>query len=190
MTYKVLPRDLYVSAPIQLRPIAAADAEAIRRWRNAQIGVLRQKAPISQAEQTAYFARVVLPDLSADHPKTILFAIEEDGQMIGYGGLVHIAWDDRRAEVSFLLDTARAGTPAETSTYLPAFHAAMKRVAFDDLGFGKLTLETFAFRTDFLGVYDSLGYREAGRWTAHVLHQGRYWDSYLHECLAPGHPAP
>ncbi len=28
--------------------------------------------------------------------------------MIGYGGLVHISWEDKRAEMSFLDQTSRA----------------------------------------------------------------------------------
>ncbi len=190
MSYAVLPRLRYDAPPISVRPRARTDAEPIRHWRNGQLAVLRQKAPITEAQQAAYFDTVVVPDFAADRPRNILFAIEEAGRMIGYGGLVHIAWDDRRAEVSFLLETGLAGTPAETQTYLPAFHTAMKTLAFQDLGFVKLTLETFAFRHDFLAVYDSIGYRQAGRWTAHVYHQGRFWDSFLHECLNPEQTTP
>lgn len=185
MSYVVLPRARYDAPPISVRPIAREDRERIRVWRNEQIAVLRQKAPISQAEQEAYFDRVVVPDFSAERPKNILFAIEDADAMIGYGGLVHIAWEDRRAEVSFLLNGNLAGTPAETGSYLPAFHDAMKQVAFGDLGFVKLTLETFEFRQDFLAAYDGMGYRQAGRWTAHVFHAGRFWDACLHECLCP-----
>ena len=185
MSYAVLPRDRWEAPPIALRPVARGDREAIRVWRNDQIAVLRQKAPISAAEQTAYFDRVVLPDFTAERPRNLLFAIEEAGRMIGYGGLVHIAWEDRRAEVSFLLDTALADTPAETDIYLPAFHAAIKQIAFEDLKFVKLTLETYDFRRAFLRAYPSLGYRAAGRWTAHVHHDGRFWDAHLHECLCP-----
>ena len=185
MSYNVLPRDLYVSDPVVVRPVALRDAEPIRAWRNAQIAVLRQKTPLSAADQAAYFDRVVVPDFTAERPRNILFAIEEDGRLIGYGGLVHVAWDDRRAEVSFLLNPDLAGTPAETAIYLPAFHAAMKQVAFGDLNFVKLTLETFDFRQDFLAVYAAMGYRKAGCWTAHVFHDGRFWDSHLHECLCP-----
>lgn len=185
MSYNVLPREIYMQDPITVRPVARADAELIRQWRNAQIAVLRQKAPISEEQQTVYFDRVVIPDFTAPQPRNILFAIHERDEMIGYGGLVHIAWEDRRAEVSFLLKPELAGSPAETAIYLPAFHAAMKQVAFEDLKFVKLTLETYDFRQDFLSVYDSMGYRPAGRWTAHVFHDGRFWDSHLHECLCP-----
>jgi RimJ/RimL family protein N-acetyltransferase len=185
MGYKVLPRETYEAGPIVLRPVAWEDREAIRNWRNAQIAVLRQKAPISPADQDAYFERDVLPDFHADAPRNILFSIFEGGLHIGYGGLVHIAWTDLRAEVSFLLTPELAGTPAETQTYLPAFHAAMKAVAFDDLGFVKLTLETYAYRAAFLAAYEGMGYRPAGRWTAHVFHEGRFHDAWLHECLCP-----
>lgn len=188
MTYAVLPRAEYLAPPIRIRPVRREDREAIRVWRNGQIKVLRQTAPITEEQQTAYFDRVVLPDLAADRPRQILFSIFEgegfdEAARIGYGGLVHISWEDRRAEVSFLLATHLAGTPDETGRYLPAFHAAMRQVAFEDLRFVKLTLETWAFRTDFLKVYAACGFREAGRWTSHIWHDGAFHDSLLHECL-------
>lgn len=186
MPYAVLSRDSYQVPPILVRPIARDDREPIRRWRNDQITVLRQKTPISPDEQDNYFDRVVLPDFTADRPENILFAIDEAGELIGYGGLVHIAWTDRRAEVSFLLKTGLAGSEAETSIYLPAFHAAMRQVAFDDLKLVKLTFETFETRRSFLPAYEAMGYRRAGCWQSHVFHDGRFWDAHLHECLCPG----
>ena len=37
--------------------------------------------------------------------KSVLFNYLHNGKCIGYGGLVHINWIDKNAEVSFIMDT-------------------------------------------------------------------------------------
>jgi hypothetical protein len=40
-----------------------------------------------------------------DRPSQLLFSYIYNNKCIGYGGLVHINWEDKNAEVSFLMDT-------------------------------------------------------------------------------------
>ena len=48
--------------------------------------------------------RHIWPDMPSLQPKNLLLAYMEDDNLIGYGGLVHIAWEHLRAEVSFYND--------------------------------------------------------------------------------------
>jgi hypothetical protein len=38
-------------------------------------------------------------------PNQILFSFLEENKCIGYGGLVHINWNDINGEISFIIDT-------------------------------------------------------------------------------------
>ena len=50
------------------------------------------------------FKNKVLIETKKKFPEMILFGLFEKKKIIGYGGLVHISWKDKRAELSLLLD--------------------------------------------------------------------------------------
>jgi hypothetical protein len=91
----------------ELTSIRMEDAETIMKWRNEQMSALRQSAPLTPSEQKNYFDNVVKPSLSQKQPDLILLRFTFENSLIGYGGLVHIDWENQRAEVSFLLETER-----------------------------------------------------------------------------------
>ncbi|WP_416738934.1 GNAT family N-acetyltransferase [Pseudomonas sp. NFX71] len=99
--YRVMPTPTLSDGVLEVRAVQPADIEAIRQWRNAQMDVLRQTAPISPDQQAHYFAEHVWPQTESLEPTQVLVALERAGVLIGYGGLVHISWVNRRAEVSF-----------------------------------------------------------------------------------------
>lgn len=182
-TYRCLPYHFLEDRSFSLRAVQPADIEPIRRWRNAQIDVLRQRAPISEREQEEYFAREIWPTLNIEQPLNILLAYSHEGRLIGYGGLVHIAWDDRRAEVSFLLDPELArdtdGASARFATYLEL----IKQLAFQGLGFHRLVTETFDIRPAVVTTLEAAGFRLEGRLRDHVVIKGKRVDSLIHGCL-------
>src|SRR3546814_958505 len=87
----------------------------------------------------------------------------EDGVRIGYGGLVHIAWDYCRAEISFLLDPAIVRREAEVAQIFGSWLELMKLLAFDDLNLARLTTETYAMREMFIRVLEAHGFVREGR---------------------------
>src|SRR6056297_2367074 len=97
--YRAMPRARISLGGLALRAVEPGDIEAIRQWRNAQMDVLRQTAPISPEGQARYFAAHVWPEKPKPVPNQILLAIERNGDLVGYGGLVHISWSNRRAEL-------------------------------------------------------------------------------------------
>lgn len=158
--------------------------EAIRQWRNAQMDVLRQREPISPEQQRRYFDTEVWPTLRMPHPPQLLLSFSHAGRPIGYGGLVHIAWPHRRAEVSFLLDPARTADPAAYAADFGAFLTLLKQLAFGPLGLQRLWTETYATRGHHIGVLEANGFAFEGRLRRHVILDGQPVDSLLHGCLA------
>lgn len=178
--YQCLPWTERPAGAYLLRAVQPEDIESIRLWRNAQMDVLRQSAPIEPDAQRRYFAENVWPQLELTEPMQILLAIERDGLFVGYGGLVHVAWNDQRAEVSFLLDPDCADGYAEV---FGAFLDALKSVAFDDLGLHRLFTETYAHRTAHIAILEQAGFEREGVLRDHVRISGNPVDSILHGCL-------
>ncbi|MGI4875711.1 MAG: GNAT family N-acetyltransferase [Janthinobacterium lividum] len=183
--YQALPAGSFAWQDYQLLPIRADDREAIRAWRNAQLDVLRQAAPLTAEEQTAYFERVVQPLFAQAQPGQLLFSLLHREVLVAYGGLVHIAWADARAEVSFLADPVRAADPA---TYRADFLAHLRllgQAAFAGLQFNRLFTETYDIRPAHVAILEEAGFRLEGRMRQHVrLAAGTFADSLLHGQLA------
>ena len=166
-----------------IRTVQLGDIEYIRLWRNAQMGVLRQKKEISPLEQLNYYEQHVWPTMDDKQPLNLLLAYLLDDQLIGYGGLVHIDWENQRAEVSFLLNPARTHDPDSYSDDFFAFLKIIKTLAFDDLNMQRLFTETFSTRRHHIRVLEAADFRLEGVLRRHVILDGRPADSFIHGCL-------
>jgi RimJ/RimL family protein N-acetyltransferase len=184
-TYRPLPLAEYCHEAYQLIPIRYEDREPIRAWRNAQLEVLRQAAPLTAEHQEAYFQRIVMPLFEQDHPGQLLFSLLHNGELIAYGGLVHLSWPDLRAEVSFLVEPTRA---ANAATYRQDFLAHLRllgQVAFEGLKFNRLFTETYDIRPAHVAILEEAGFRLEGRLRQHIqLASGTFTDSLMHGQLA------
>ncbi|WP_201981854.1 GNAT family N-acetyltransferase [Hymenobacter rubidus] len=184
-TYRPLSQAEYRWNNYQLIPIRYEDREPIRAWRNAQLQVLRQAEPLTAEQQDAYFQRVVLPLFEQEKPGQLLFSLLHNGELIAYGGLVHLSWPDLRAEVSFLVDPARA---ADAATYRQDFRAYLRllgQVAFEGLKFNRLFTETYDIRPAHVAILEAAGFRLEGRLRQHIqLAPGTFADSLMHGQLA------
>ncbi len=166
------------------------DVQAIRRWRNAQIRFLRQKHPLSEEDQAAWWRDVVVPTHGSRRPVFLLVSILREGRCIGYGGLVNIDWDHRRAEVSFLLDDSLGAEPAGHAAAFSRFLEFVKELAFRDLGLHRLYTETYAFREEHIGVLEAAGFLREGRLVHHTWRGGEPVDSLLHGLCAGDRDRP
>ncbi|MCP1500408.1 RimJ/RimL family protein N-acetyltransferase [Pseudomonas migulae] len=182
--YQVMPNPRLSDGVLDLRAVQPADIEAIRQWRNAQMDVLRQTAPISPEQQERYFVEQVWPQTESLEPSQVLVTLERAGVLIGYGGLVHISWPNRRAEVSFLLTPELEKNSDELIALFSRFLDLMKQLAFGDLGLRRLCTETFEHRTRHIATLEASGFRCEGRLREHVLVDGRPMDSFAHGLLA------
>jgi RimJ/RimL family protein N-acetyltransferase len=184
-TYRPLRQSEFRHDAYRLVPIRYEDREPIRAWRNAQLDVLRQAAPLTAYQQEAYFQRVVLPLFEQEKPGQLLFSLLHNEELIAYGGLVHISWADLRAEVSFLVEPTRAAEPA---TYRQDFRAHLRllgQVAFEDLKFNRLFTETYDIRPAHVAILEEAGFWLEGRLRQHIqLQPGTFTDSLMHGQLA------
>ena len=103
--YKVLNNQIFTNKPFSIVPIRYEDRMSILKWSNEQIYHLRQNKPLTEEDQDIYFNKVVNKIFDQEHPSQILFSYMENDVCIGYGGLVHINWIDKNAEVSFIMNT-------------------------------------------------------------------------------------
>lgn len=108
--YKVLNNNTFLKDEYSIIPIRYEDRFKIMEWRNEQIDILRQDSLLTEEMQDAYFEKVVLNLFRAEYPSQILFSYLKNDQIIGYGGLVHIDWKNKNAEISFLLDPSLNST--------------------------------------------------------------------------------
>lgn len=179
--YTHFPNIERTSGEFSLRPLRWEDREPIRRWRNEQINVLRQTTPLSIDDQDTYYRNVLAPQFEEREPQQILWSLEENGRLIGYGGLVHIAWSDARAEVSFLTETERVPKllPDDWGAYLQL----LIPIARDSLQLHKLTTETFATRSEMFPILEANGFVREGVLRDHHREAQGWTDSLVHALL-------
>jgi RimJ/RimL family protein N-acetyltransferase len=182
--YIVMPKPRLQDRELTLRAVQPADIEAIRQWRNEQMDVLRQSSLITPEAQQRYFAEYIWPSKASLQPPQILLAIDRHDQLIGYGGLVHIAWAYRRAEISFLLDPKLEHDTPLLTEYFTRFLRLLQTLAFEDLSLQRLTSETYAHRTRHIQALEAAGHRLEGRLESHVLVEGKPCDALVHGLLA------
>lgn len=183
MKYLCLNHGSYSSGEYSVTAIRELDIYLIKEWRNAQIAVLRQKRPLTNDRQKAYYNNVVRPSFEMGQPNIILFSYLLGSNCIGYGGLTNIDWNARRAEISFILDTDRIVDTRQYQQDFGAFLSLMKRIAFDELGLNRLFTETYDIRPWHVAVLENNGFEFEGRLKQHVYIEGRLVDSLMHGCL-------
>jgi len=145
--------------------------------------VLRQSSVITPEEQETYYHKYIWPDMRSSQPKNILLAYMENNNLIGYGGLVHIAWEHCRAEISFLLDPHLTTIRDDYFRYFSNFLCLMKILAFDDLCLKRLFTETYATREHHIQILEATGFRREGVLKHHAQIAGYPVDSVIHGYL-------
>jgi RimJ/RimL family protein N-acetyltransferase len=164
-------------------PVQPEHIESIRQWRNTQLDALRQPEPISEQQQVNYYATHIWPSMMELTPTTILLSYLYQDQPIGYGGLVHIAWHELRAEVSFLLATERAAVPEIYAEDFHYFLGLLKHLAFDGLSFNRIYTETYDIRQLHIQILEASGFVKEGVMRQHVRINGCFVDSIIHGFL-------
>ena len=159
-------------------PLRYEDRFLIMKWRNEQIFHLRQAKPLTEDDQQRYFDNVVSKLYNNIKPDQILFSYLKNDVCVGYGGLVHINWVDRNAEISFIMDTTlEAEHFAEHwSNYL----TMLKAVAFDGLCLHKIYTYAFDLRPHLYTVLEANGFVREATLKEHCRFEGNYKDVVIH----------
>lgn len=182
-SYDCLKSQVLYREEYSLVPIRDEDKYEIMNWRNAQMEVLRQNRLLTPEDQEQYFSKVVSQLFTVTNPPQLLFSFLLNGNLIGYGGLVYINWQDKRAEVSFLLDDKRAADKKLYKKEFSVYLGLIKQLAFIELDFNRIYTETFDIRDFHIGILEANGFLLEGKMKEHVLINGVYRDSLIHGYL-------
>lgn len=176
--YKVLQKCVIDIGEYSLVPIRYEDRFDIMRWRNEQIYHLRQSKPLTERDQERYFREVVAKLFSSEYPEQILFSYLERGKCIGYGGLVHINWESKNAEISFIMDT-----DVEKNFFYKhweIFLNMLQDIAFNELTFHKIYTYAFDLRPHLYGVLEAAGFKREAVLEDHCYFDGKFKDVIIH----------
>lgn len=178
MTYSCLKRQVFSNNNYSIVPIRYEDRFEIMKWRNEQIYHLRQDKLLTEEDQIFYFDSVVKDLFNEERPKQLLFSYMKDNQCIGYGGLVHINWIDKNAEISFIMETALEKENFQTHwiTYLEL----IEQLAFEELKLHKLFTYAFDLRPNLYPILENAGFKKEAVLKEHCLFLGEYKDVVIH----------
>ena len=144
LKYDCLRKNVFKNLEYKIVPIRYEDRLDIMSWRNEQMYHLRQAEALSEENQNNYFKTIVSSLFQQKNPNQILFSFLKDGKLIGYGGLVHINWVDKNAEISFIMKTELE--EKHFSLYWSSFLNLIEIVAFNELGLHKIFVYAFDLR--------------------------------------------
>jgi RimJ/RimL family protein N-acetyltransferase len=177
-TYKALNKQVYQSDEFSIVPIRMEDRYDIMQWRNDQIYHLRQAEPLTEAKQDAYFENVVKKLFDQNQPHQILVSFLKAEKCIGYGGLVHINWIDKNAEISFIMKTELEALDFQKNWHL--FLGLIEQAAFGDLKLHKIFTYAFDLRPYLYAALERSGFKREAILPEHCLFQGKYLNVVIH----------
>jgi len=177
-TYKVLSKQIFKSGRFSLVPIRFEDRYEIMKWRNEQIYHLRQNKPLTQEIQDAYFENVVSRIFDQEQPNQILFSFLENDICIGYGGLVHINWIDKNAEISFIVDTSMEKD--YFSFHWETYLGLIEKIAFEELRLHKIFTYAFDLRQYLYKIFENSGFVQEARLKEHYYFKNKFIDVVIH----------
>lgn len=180
-SYKILNQQIFETNNVALVPIRMDDRYTIMRWRNEQMYHLRQTQLLTYESQDAYFSNVINPSFSHEKPSQILFSLLENNSCIGYGGLVHINWIDKNAEISFIMDTKLESDSFEL--YWSLYLELIEKVAFRELQFHKIFTYAFDIRSHLYTVLEQCGFTREAELVEHCLFDNKYINVVIHSKL-------
>lgn len=177
-TYKNISNASFKLDKFELIPIRDEDKFEIMEIRNEQIYHLRQTERLTKEQQEVYFSTVVAQLFELEKPNQLLFSLLEDGKFIGYGGLVHINWIDRYAEISFVMKTELEKNRFEEIWI--SYLELIKKIAFQELNFNKLFTYAYDIRPHLYPALENAGLKEEARLKNHVFFENEWKDVIIH----------
>ena len=181
MNYVSLLQSVFKDSDYLLKPLNKTQMFEIMKWRNDQIENLRQSKVLTKKDQINYYQNIILPSLKENYPQNILLGISYKKKFIGYGGLVHIDWENRNAEVSFLVNTKILKKYNSYVRHQKHFMAVLKKISFEDLNLKKIYAVTFGFRNkkDVKALEDS-GFKYEASLKNFLKYNGSFHDIIYH----------
>jgi RimJ/RimL family protein N-acetyltransferase len=181
--YNCLNQNEFKALDYKIVPIRYEDRLAIMKWRNEQMYHLRQDKPLTEKSQENYFNGTLHRLFDQEKPNQILFSYLKNDKCIGYGGLVHINWIERTAEVSFIMETSleRDEFDLHWSTYL----YLLKKIAFEELKLRLLHTYAYDLRSFLYPTLEKNNFKLKEHLICEIEIDGKKTDVFIHECVNP-----
>jgi RimJ/RimL family protein N-acetyltransferase len=176
--YKCLGKTLFESGDYSIVPIRDEDKYIIMQMRNEQIYHLRQQYPLTKKAQELYFSTTIKDLFDQENPNQILFSFLQNNTCIGYGGLVHINWVDKHAEISFIIKPE-----LEAIYFHPCwvnFLKMLEDAAFNYLSFHKIFTYAFDIRPHLYVALEAAGFAREATLKEHCFFEEKYIDVLIH----------
>jgi len=181
--YLCLNKQIFSTNKYSIVPLRDEDKYDIMQWRNEQIYHLRQSEPLTTEKQEWYYENVVAKLFKEGKPNQLLFSYLENDVCIGYGGLVHINWIDKNAEVSFIMDTKLEAEHFEF--HWSIFLQLLEKLAFEELQFHKIYTFAFDIRPLLYQALEASNYKLEARLSDHCLFENKFIDVLIHSKINP-----
>lgn len=173
-----MSQQIFSNESYSIEPIRDQDKYAILEIRNEQLYHLRQPEPLTKEKQAHYFETVVANLFEHEKPNQLLYSFFKKDAFIGYGGLVHINWIDKNAEISFVMQTELEDK--HFAKYWSNYLKLIEKVAFDELNFHKVFTYAFDVRPHLYEVLLDCGFKEEARLKEHCYFDNRFLDVVYH----------
>ena len=177
-SYKILNNQDFSIDEFSIVPIRDSDKFDIMNWRNDQIYHLRQSKLRKKKDQKKYFENVISKIFIQEKPDQILFSFLNKDKCVGYGGLVHINWIDKHAEISFIMKTELENMFFKK--YWTIFLDLIEKVAFNELSLRKIFIYAFDLREHLYKVLENSNYRFEARLVDHHLFNDEFIDVVIY----------
>ena len=176
--YKCLSQNEFHKGDFKITPIRFEDRIDIMNWRNEQIYHLRQDKPLTIENQNIYFNTIIKDLFDQDQPNQILFSFLENDILVGYGGLVHINWIDKNAEISFVLKTNI--TQKDFTNNWTNFLELIENVAFKEFNLKKIYTYAFDIRPQIYSIFEKSGYEREAELKNHCYVENEFKSVVIH----------
>ncbi|WP_121667576.1 GNAT family N-acetyltransferase [Mesonia aquimarina] len=181
--YKALNNNTFTEREYSIVPIRYKDRFKIMQWRNEQLYHLRQAKPLTEEGQENYFLNVVAKLFEKEQPDQLLFSYLKYNECIGYGGLVHINWIDKNAEISFIMETKLEEN--EFEKHWGIYLSLLEQVAFKELKLHKLFVYAFDLRPHLYQAIEKKSYKKEAVLKEHCLFEEKFIDVIIHSKINP-----
>ena len=178
MQYKCLNINNFTHGQFSIKPLEYNNRLDIMKWRNEQIYHLRQYKSLTEKDQKNYFNTVVYSLFEQEKPKQLLFGYYHGKKLIGYGGLVHIDWNHKRAEISFIMKTSLE--ELEFALHWKIFLQLVEEVAFNELCFNKIYTYAYDLRPHLYPILIDQAFEFEARLKKHYYFDDKYVDCLIH----------
>jgi len=176
--YNCLNKNVFNASGYKIIPIRYEDRLDIMNWRNEQIYHLRQDKLLTEKTQEKYFKETITSLFEQKKPNQILFSYLKNDKCLGYGGLVHINWIDKNAEISFLMNTELE--KEHFKFHWTVFLELIEKVAFLELNLHKIYTYAFDLRPELYEVLEKISYVKEARLRGHYFFDKKHIDVLIH----------